>query len=471
MSLESAVTAAASRNTQLLSTLAETDHAIPYLKHQHSLISDLSTSLAQLDKRITQLTAKRIEEQKDHDSYNDSFFRRHAHQVVGKKEKFSAKAEKEEREYFEALRDETLVAKQDRDELQSTLDDAKRVLRDTIEPAARKHEQAQILLDELYDSLFDGPTPSFPEEDALEQSASRALDNCQVKKDELLREEAAKGYLQKAMGGMYDALQSVDAALSASTWYVMGGGTWADMMERDALSSAQRKVNGVLRMVDQTMRASNKVQAPPEMRVVNGHVMSDMIFDNIFTDMVSAGSGGKNPLSGDDLPLRLLCDGIWSSADIWVQAMHERIEETQRSIARGAVHIRNQDSQCLDRLRARQTQMGGEEQRLGAAREGLQECRRRAIGTITKGGQLWVLGVATALTLEPPADNKDVGTSRSSLSSMSDSCVLQDVYVVSPSLRRPGEKVSQFPLNSLRCSMPSRPAAAMPQRPCTRPTT
>ena len=286
MSLENAVTASASRNTELLSILAATDHAVPDLNHQRSLISDLTTSLAQLDKRITQLTAKRKEEQKDHDSYDKSFFRRHAHQVVGKKEKFTAMAEKEEREYFEALREETL-AKQDRDQLQHTLDEAKKASTDTMEPAVRRHEQAQKELDELYDSLFDGPTPSFPDEDALERSASQALDSYQAKKDQLLREEAAKGYLQKAVGGMNEALRAVNEALSASTWDVYGGGTWADMMERDALSSAQVQVNAVLRLVDQAMRVSNKVQAPPEMRVANGHVMSDIIFDNIFTDMVS----------------------------------------------------------------------------------------------------------------------------------------------------------------------------------------
>ena len=68
--------------------------------------------------------------------------------------------------------------------------------------------------------------------------------------------------------------------------------------------------------------------------------------------------------------------------------MHERIEETQRSLTRGAVHIRNQDTQSRDRQNVLRTEMRGEEQRLGSARSQLQECRRRAIETILSGGQL-----------------------------------------------------------------------------------
>ena len=283
-SLEDRISAAASRNTALLSTLASTDYAPTAVKHQLALIADLESNLASLDRRIASLSSKREAELKDHNKYKDSFFRKRAHTVFGKKEKFQTTAAKEEREYFDALRDETL-AKSQGDELRDQIAQAKRVLSEELEPAVRTHEGAQKELDQLYDSLFDGPTPSFPEEDNLERGATETLHAYNGVRDRLLHEDTARQALAQASLAMNDALRNIGDALGASTWDTWGGGTWSDMMERDSLARTQGCVSKVHMLVDQAMRSSVEVQPLREMRIDQGHFLSDVVFDNLFTDM------------------------------------------------------------------------------------------------------------------------------------------------------------------------------------------
>jgi len=86
---------AASKNGELLSTLAQTDHAAPGLKQSLAYISDLETQLAALDKELKKLHEVTEDERKDHLKYRDSTVKRFAHKLGGKKgkEKFVTKQE------------------------------------------------------------------------------------------------------------------------------------------------------------------------------------------------------------------------------------------------------------------------------------------------------------------------------------------------------------------------------------------
>ncbi|EOO03924.1 hypothetical protein UCRPA7_646 [Phaeoacremonium minimum UCRPA7] len=282
-SIESRIQAAAARNKELLSVLSETDHALPDLEQQRRYIADLESQVNAAAKRLAEIDKKRKKELKEHESYRDSVMKRFAYKVGGKSEKFAARAEKEEREYFDVLQEEHRETEMKKN-VETMLQDAKTV-RTQLEMAVSRHSAAQSELDSLYDSIFQGPTPGFPEEDQKERESNAAL---QAYHDARTRAEgqgqAVKtlGYAQQRING---ALMSMDDALRYSRRDMFGGGTLTDMMERNALHQAETQVQEARMLVMQAQRMSEHVQPLPPVQIAQGSLMTDVFFDNIFTDM------------------------------------------------------------------------------------------------------------------------------------------------------------------------------------------
>lgn len=92
---------AAPHNERLLDILTQTDNAPLALEQQKRYITDLDGQLRDVSKQISTLKNEKEKEQKDHEKYRDSVMKRWAYKVTGNQEKFAAKAEKEEKEYFD----------------------------------------------------------------------------------------------------------------------------------------------------------------------------------------------------------------------------------------------------------------------------------------------------------------------------------------------------------------------------------
>jgi hypothetical protein len=74
------------------------------------------------------------------------------------------------------------------------------------------------------------------------------------------------------------------SAESASTWDMWGGGTWADMAERSSLSKAQMRIGEAQRYIISAQGISPQIPDLADIELPHGHIMSDVVFDNIFTD-------------------------------------------------------------------------------------------------------------------------------------------------------------------------------------------
>ncbi|KAF7517855.1 hypothetical protein G7054_g13666 [Neopestalotiopsis clavispora] len=246
------IRAAAPRNHELLAILSETDHAPPDLHNQRTYLADLNQQLINQGNNIRNLEQKRQKELSEHANYRDSVMRRFAYKVGGKKEKFAARAAQEEREYFDALQEEHR-AKEQHKAVQQLRDDALRV-RDGLAAEVERREQAQRDLDGLYESIFSGPTPEFPDEDQKEHRGTVAW-------------------------------QAVEEALDHSRMDMFGGGTFTDMMERNALSQAEMAVQDAFWHFRNAQRSDPLIQDLPPLKIAQGNLMSDVFFDNIFTDM------------------------------------------------------------------------------------------------------------------------------------------------------------------------------------------
>lgn len=185
--------------------------------------------------------------------------KRWAHKLGGQKgkDKFASKQEKEEKgqqipnikthppedtdeipEFMEAWQKER-SAKESRDELGRALEQAEKD-RSHLEHEAARHDKAQSALDALYQSIFAGPTPDVPGEDQMENTVQQArafFDQCQT---QLGNEKKAFEALKRAENGMQLAHRDIGDALRRSNRDMWGGGTFTDMMEREALSLVSR---------------------------------------------------------------------------------------------------------------------------------------------------------------------------------------------------------------------------------------
>ncbi|KAI6093635.1 hypothetical protein F4821DRAFT_2856 [Hypoxylon rubiginosum] len=281
--ITSQIKEAAPRNSELLAILSETDHAPPALEHQKHYISDLNNELSTAQKRIAALDKQRVKEFKEHKKYRDSVMKRFLYRVGGKTDRFEARAEKEEQEYFAVLQEER-QAKEQEENLKSLRSKALEAQSD-LEADVGRHAEAQQQLDSLYDSIFQGPTPSFPDEDCSERNAEDALQAYHNSRVAMETELQVVHLLTEAKGRLFSALNYIEDALGHSRMDMFGGGTFTDMMERNCLDNAEVQIRQMFSLVRQAQRMSPKVQDLPDVNIPHGNLMSDVFFDNIFTDM------------------------------------------------------------------------------------------------------------------------------------------------------------------------------------------
>ena len=284
MSTRDQIVAAARENDRLLSILDETDLAPSALKEQNAYINDLESNLTATDKDL-QSWERRIQlSKKQHEKFQSSTVKRFAYKVTGKKSDFEEKASKEERAYFDAVQD-SLRTKQQRDSLAEQLPPA-RNQQSKLAEEVKRHEEAQTQLDKLYDSVFGGPTKDFPEEDAKELALEEARHAFSDAQDRLNAEKRCISILREVERAMMTAAEEVQTASSRSQMDIIGvGGTFADLSERSHLSAAQGAVAKAQSLLGQAQRAQPLVGNLPPMEIADKNLMSDIVFDNVFSDM------------------------------------------------------------------------------------------------------------------------------------------------------------------------------------------
>ncbi|OTB06739.1 hypothetical protein M426DRAFT_107104 [Hypoxylon sp. CI-4A] len=356
---------AAPRNSELLAIVSETDHAPAALEEHKRYIADLNNELSNLQKRIATLDKQREKEFKEHKKYRDSVMKRFAYRVGGKTGKFEARAEKEEKEYFAVLQEER-KAKEQEESIRNTRSKAIEVQSD-LEAEVTRHKEAQQELDTLYDSIFNGPTPAFPEEDRLELNAQSALQTYYNTGIIVETELRVVQLLTEAKQRVYNALSYTEEALDHSRMDMFGGGTLSDMMERNALDKAESQTSQMISLVRQAQRMSRDVRDLPRVSIAQGNLMSDVFFDNIFTDM----------------------------------AFHDKIKDSRAALYQARDNLRDQLASAKSRHQQAQQQLNIHGAALKVAREELQKAREQIFERIANGN-MGELGEAEASTADVP---------------------------------------------------------------------
>ncbi|KAI2480417.1 hypothetical protein Ptr902_08598 [Pyrenophora tritici-repentis] len=282
-SIQAKIQQAAHQNEQLLRGLEETDSAPSQLKQQNAYMADLESQIANINERVKDLKKKTASELKDHQKYRDSHFRRFAHKASGKKERFAEKAAKEEKEYFDAIQaqksaeDELAYAKQLFDEAEAR--------KKEMAAEAQRHSSLQAELDALYNSIFAGRTPEFPDEDRKEDACTAAHSHVQTVTQRLERERHILFLLGQTAVKLSAARDSLENAYGMSQYDMFGAGGMASMQKRNFLERAESSIQQVRMLQTQIKQVAPEIPGLGQMNIAMGSIWSDVVFDNIFTDM------------------------------------------------------------------------------------------------------------------------------------------------------------------------------------------
>lgn len=155
-----------------------------------------------------------------------------------------------------------------------------------LKKAAETQQTSQLKLNELYNTIFTGPTPDLPAEDAKEAEIQNVWNSFNAIQMQLSTQQQvmsiltdADTFLKRAVGDMADA----KSASTADLWGV--GGTFSEMAERSALSRCQSHVSQVEMLMGQANRMQPTIAHLGPMQIVEQNFMTDVFFDNIFTDL------------------------------------------------------------------------------------------------------------------------------------------------------------------------------------------
>jgi hypothetical protein len=256
-SVKAAILAAASENSFLLVKLSSTREAPGLLASHEKRAAALRDALLEQTEILEALKQDVDSKFRRHKRFRDSMAKRFVYCASNMAAKFEAKAVEEEREYF-ALLNAQSKAETRRLALQKDYEEAVKEQR-SLEAAAQEHAETHAAVDALYDKLFSGPTPGFPEEDEKENRFHVARENTEAVKEAIRGARRARKILavsQACIDRAQCRFQNADQK-AVDSMFFMG----------DALSSL-RQGNDYVNQAINSIRRIEENLAPPFLEIV-----------------------------------------------------------------------------------------------------------------------------------------------------------------------------------------------------------
>jgi hypothetical protein len=222
---------------------------------------------------------------------------------------------------------------------------------DDLEKECARRATAQSELKSLYVRIFQGPTPSFPEEDEAERKVSSAHEAYSSACARLEVDRQVQRILEDVDRRLRVSLGHIESALDASRLDMFGASSKADMMERSALHDAELEVMQAQMLIMQAQRFSPEVMPLPSVKIARGSLMSDVLFDNIFSDM----------------------------------EFHDKIKNSRAELTRAYQTWKPQVEAAKERCRASEQQAKVQSELPKTAREELQRVRQRIFERMANG--------------------------------------------------------------------------------------
>ncbi|RGP64213.1 hypothetical protein FSPOR_8032 [Fusarium sporotrichioides] len=225
------VLATAAKRQQLLSIITATEDTAATL-HQVKLdLATLKNPWYDADALYSDLCALHKKEQKEFDDLRDS----HIRKFFGGS-KYQERLTKEEEDVTEVLEWQAKADKT-RKELKAKLD-AMKEHRDRLEQMVGQRTQAQNDLDELYASVYDGPSPEDADEDACEAQQKIAQQTFDPIQARLSKQASVVNYIALARSRVDYAASSAARALGVSQSDILDHSTGGRIGAIHSFSSA-----------------------------------------------------------------------------------------------------------------------------------------------------------------------------------------------------------------------------------------
>ncbi|KFY45653.1 hypothetical protein V494_00851 [Pseudogymnoascus sp. VKM F-4513 (FW-928)] len=284
MTINEVLRATAADNDRLLKIISETDYAPTALQQSNSYVVSLKKDIIAQEKLLRDTKRTIAREEAEHKEYQTSHVKRLAYRLGGKREKFEQKASKEEQDWVEAVHRGFEVQKK-LDLLNRNLAEATKTSAD-MEKVAATYTQAQSELDSLYTSVFQGPTPDIPEEDQREAAVNQASTEFNWAQGTVDKEKQVNNLLMGAMRFLNNAAQDVEDARSNAKMDAFGfDSIFMDIAEANALTRVRQNVGQAEMLVSQARSIEPLIGDIGDVVHAQHHFMSEVLFDNVFSDM------------------------------------------------------------------------------------------------------------------------------------------------------------------------------------------
>ncbi|KAK2596145.1 hypothetical protein QQS21_006422 [Conoideocrella luteorostrata] len=210
MTVEERVLAASTKREELLATIAATEHAHAELTRIKIDLAALKGKSWDADQLFSTWSTRAEKEQQEFEKLRGSKFKK----LFTKSSSYKQDLKREEDEAIEASEWKEKADKAMR-EMRRQVDEMKKT-RDSLQKMKDDRLQAQIDLDRLYESVFDGPTLDKPEEDELERQQQVAQQTYDEIQDRHSKTASVAKYVWMAMMSTNGAAASARYALSHS---------------------------------------------------------------------------------------------------------------------------------------------------------------------------------------------------------------------------------------------------------------
>lgn len=284
MSLTDRIQKSHGQSSSLLSSLSSTYSDYTTYPQARDQALALQSQLNALTGPLGRLHFNTEKELRDFQELDKSSVRKGFSRLAHRTDKWEASKDKEEQEWKNARQKEEAMKNQ-QTQLQQQLSQTEQE-RDRTESNWHSHTEKQAELDNLYNSTFAGPTPEYPEQEharANFDAASVAYNDAARQADTAAR---ALKCLTDADKLLHQANIELANAKDMSDMDMFIGGAGISAKKRDDMNRSQRALMIAERSIFEAHTLTPEVRLMDQMDVgAQGSGFTDVMFDNIFTDM------------------------------------------------------------------------------------------------------------------------------------------------------------------------------------------
>ncbi|BEI82884.1 hypothetical protein CcaverHIS002_0307520 [Cutaneotrichosporon cavernicola] len=206
-----------------------------------------------------------------------------------------------------------------------------------LSSVADSNARAAAALQALYSVAFDGPTPQFPQEDAVEGAYTAAVREYETAQGARWAEGEALRLLKEADQLLGSAIKTTRGAGDFATINSYGGPANFDILERSELAGAQRDADQARLLVQQAGQVLPGMPGIQAVELPKGNMVADVFFDTTWSELAFQGriDAADTHLQNARKSLGVIIEQVQrqvGSSSPAAQAALQRLEQTRAAL-------------------------------------------------------------------------------------------------------------------------------------------